>query len=323
MMKQAKIIVLGNAVADVVARPVNEVPRTGSLHPESVTFHAGGCAGNSATHLARLGVDAYLVTCLGQDAFGSSLLDVWQANGIKTRYIRQLKEIETGVSIVLVDSQGERRFISSPAANNLLKPALLPESALDGAFALHVAGFFAARGLEDGTLAAKLAVAQAKGVLTTLDPVGGEAHERRHALYPLLPHLDILLLNDDEGQKVTGKTTPEAMIESLLEYGVGTVILKKGALGSMVAGKYGALTIPAYPAKTIDSTGAGDAFVGTLLASLARGEQFSEAMHWASAAGAATVEAIGATGSWRGWEALEAVRKRARWKSEHSTITQA
>lgn len=309
-MQQPKIIVIGNVVADIVVHPVDDVPRTRSLHPESITFHSGGCAANPAVGLARLGVEAQLVACVGQDQFGDALLDTWRAAGVDTRYVKQLPEVGTGVSIVLVDRNGERRFIATPAANQRLTAAALPPAALEGAFALHVGGFFAARGLEDGTLASLLQLAQSKSVLTSLDPVSGSAHERRNALYPLLPHLDILLLNNIEGHKITDKQQPHAIANALLAHGVGTVIVKQGATGCVVMGKHGPLTIPAYPANTIDSTGAGDAFAAGLLASLARHDRFSDAVRWASAAGAATTEAIGATGSWRGWEELAEMRNR-------------
>ncbi|MBA3534201.1 MAG: ribokinase, partial [Ardenticatenales bacterium] len=129
-------------------------------------------------------------------------------------------------------------------------------------------------------------------------------------LYPLLPHLDLLLLNEDEGEKVTGEQEPDAMIEALLASGVQSVILKQGEAGCRVEGKLGPLRLPAFPATCVDSTGAGDAFVAALLAALARGNPFVEALHWASAAGAANVEAVGATGAWDGWHDLATIVER-------------
>ncbi|MBA3534796.1 MAG: carbohydrate kinase family protein, partial [Ardenticatenales bacterium] len=167
-MIQPTILVMGNVVADVVARPIDEVPHTGSVHPETVAFYPGGCAGNVAIGLARLGVTPRLVACVGQDAFGAALLEAWQQHGVDTSLMARLPSEATGVTIVLVDSVGERRFISTPGANNRLTPAALPAEAMNGAFALHIAGFFAALGLEDGTLAARLAEAQAHGLLTSL-----------------------------------------------------------------------------------------------------------------------------------------------------------
>ncbi|MDQ4075341.1 MAG: carbohydrate kinase family protein [Chloroflexota bacterium] len=309
-MNKPRIVVMGNVVADVVARPVDELPRVGSLHPESVAFHPGGCAGNAATILARLGVDTHLVGCVGQDAFGRALLEAWQQRGINTSLVRQIPDVPTAVTIVLVDSQGERRFISTPGANHHLTPSMLPSEALEGAFALHIGGFFAAPGLEDGTLATRLAEAQRRGVLTSLDTVGGSARERRETLYPLLPHLDLLLLNEDEGEKVTGETNPDAMLDFLLSRGARTVILKQGDEGCHVVGERGPLTLRAFPATCVDSTGAGDAFAAALLATLARGNRFSDALRWASAAGAANVEALGATGAWQGWQDLERIMDR-------------
>jgi sugar/nucleoside kinase (ribokinase family) len=308
-MQRPKILVLGNGVMDVVARPVDEVPRTGSVHPQTVTSYPGGCGGNVAVVLARLGVQASLLVCIGEDLLGEALLLAWQGSGVDTSLVGRVSGTPTGIAIVLVDSSGERRFISTPGANNVLTPAALTPQMLEGVFALHVGGFFAALGLEDGTLAGKLADARARGILTSLDPVGGSARQRRENLYPLLPHLDILSLNDDEGEKVTGEREPEAMIGALLGLGARTVILKLGQEGCIVAGERGAHIVPAFPATVVDSTGAGDAFDAALLASLARGDSFEEALRWGTAAGAATVEALGPTGVWRGWDDLTTIRE--------------
>lgn len=306
-MEQRPIIVMGNAVADVVAWPVDEVPRTGSLHPQAISFHSGGCAGNTATVLARLGASVRLVGCVGQDIFGDALLQGWRRSGVDTTLVQQVAGAGTGVTIVLVDSNGERRFISTPAANHHLTSVALPDKALEGVFALHIGGFFAVPGLEDGTLPARLAAARRQGVLTTLDPIGGSARERREFLFPLLPHLDILLLNEDEGEKITGEREPEAMLDFLLARGVGSIILKRGQAGCATVGALGAHEVPAFRVECRDSTGAGDSFVAALLAALARGDRYEEALRWASAAGAATVQAVGATGAWHSWGDLEQI----------------
>ncbi len=296
---------MGNAVADVVARTVDEVPRTGSLHPETVRYFAGGCGNNVAMVLARLGVEVALVACVGQDMFGDVLLAQWRQAGIEIENVLRHPMEPTGVTIVLVDSEGERRFISTPAANRFLTPDHLSDAIFKDVFALHIAGFFTMPGLEDGVLIPLLERAGAHGVLRLIDPVGGSAHERREELLRLLPYTDIVLVNEDEGEKITGETTPDEVAYHLIERGAATVIAKLGVNGSRVYGKEGRFDVPAYPAGTVDSTGAGDAYIAALLASMARGEDFRSATRWASAAGAVTVEAVGATGAWHGWDDLE------------------
>jgi len=300
-----KIVVIGNAVADVVARMVDDVPRTGSLHPETVQYFAGGCGNNVAMVLARLGAEVAIVACVGQDVFGDVLLAQWQSAGIETQYVMRHPTEPTGVTIVLVDSEGERRFISAPAANRFLTVDSLPSTLLDGIFALHIAGFFTMPGIEEDALIPLLESARSRGILTVLDPVGGSARERREELLRLLPYLDIVLVNEDEGEKITDEQSADAIARILFERGASTIIAKLGSTGSRIYGKFGDFDVPPYPATTIDSTGAGDAYIATLLASLVRGDDFHTATRWASAAGAATVEAIGATGAWRGWKDLE------------------
>lgn len=300
-----RIVVTGNVVADIVARPVGDVPRHGSLHPEMVRLYTGGCAGNAALVMARLGVPVELVACVGADALGRVVIEEFSAAGISTTHVRQVEGASTDTAIVLVDEAGGRRFIASPDAGRRLRPADLTDDILEGAFALHVGGFFAARGLEDGTLPARLEAARAQGLLTSLDLVGGSARERREHLFPLLPHLDLLLLNEDEGEKVTGEPAPAAILDALAARGAEGIVLKRGSEGCLWRGAHDTLALPAPPAQVVDTTGAGDAFVAALLASLARGMAMAEALRYASAAGAATTEATGATGDWHGWEALE------------------
>jgi ribokinase len=304
MTTPSKILVIGNAVADVVARTVDDVPRTGSLHPETVQYFAGGCGNNVAMVLARLGAEVGIVACLGQDVFGDVLLAQWQQAGIETHAVMRHPTEPTGVTIVLVDSEGERRFISTPAANRFLTVASLPPTLLEGLFALNIAGFFTMPGIEEDALIPLLKSARQRGILTVLDPVGGSARERREELLRLLPYLDIVLVNEDEGEKITGMIEADAIAQVLFERGASTIITKLGAKGSRVYGKLGNFEVPAYPASTVDSTGAGDAYIATMLASLARGDDFRTATRWASAAGAATVESLGATGTWRGWDDL-------------------
>lgn len=310
-MRAAKVVVLGIVAADVVARPVDDFPVLGGKIVDSITFHVGGCASNAAIGLARLGIESHLVASIGKDTLGQAMMQLWAYHGVQTQHVVQWEGLNSDIALVLVDSVGERRFIASPLTNHRLTPATLPDSALGGAFALHVAGFFALQGLEDGTLGARLAQVRARGILTTLDPVTGAAPDQRPAFYALLPHLDILLLNEVEGYLATGEQEVPAMIEALLSRGARTVILKRGHAGCIVAGEYGPLTLPAYPADTLDGTGAGDAFAAALLAALARGEGFEDGLRWASAAGAATVEAMGATGDWCGWDDLAMVMRRA------------
>src|SRR5688500_10792910 len=103
MTKSSRTLVIGNAVADVVARTVDEVPRTGSLHPETVRYFPGGCANNVALALARLGAPPTLVASIGNDVFGDALLAQWLAAGVDTRYVVRQPAEPTGVTVVLVD----------------------------------------------------------------------------------------------------------------------------------------------------------------------------------------------------------------------------
>jgi sugar/nucleoside kinase (ribokinase family) len=101
------------------------------------------------------------------------------------------------------------------------------------------------------------------------------------------------------------------MARVLLAHGAPGVIVKLGSRGSRAYGVPGRFDVPPFPANSVDSTGAGDAYVATLIAALLRGDDFKRAIRWASAAGAATVETVGATGNWGAWTDLNEVVERS------------
>lgn len=294
------VIVAGNLVADVVAHPVDGVPRHESLHIDAVTFHVGGCAGNVAVGLAALGAPVRLVGAVGADRFADALLGAWGALGIDLAGVQQAAGLPTSVSIVLVDSAGERRFLHAHGANAALTVAALGPAMLAGAGWLHIGGFFAVPGMEDGSLPGLLREARGQGLVVSVDLTGEAARRKRALLPPLLPHTDLLLLNHDEGRKVTDERDPAAIAAALRSHGVATVVVKLGPEGCYWASAEGEAQIPTFPATVVDTTGAGDAFAAALIAARCQGDDWAAALRRANAAGAHCVTALGATAGWAG-----------------------
>jgi sugar/nucleoside kinase (ribokinase family) len=303
-------VVLGNATLDVICSPVGEVPRHTSVRFEDVRVSPGGCGSNAAIGLAALGVPAALVASIGKDDSSFLLKRYWERVGLDYSRVQSHGDRPTGVSIGLVDSQGERRFIHTSGANARLTVDSLEieELAQAGARALHVAGFFVLPGLLDGRMSQPLREAQQLGLITSLDVVENPAMHEPQALWPCLPYLDVLLCNLQEAEIMTGEQAPDTAARALRERGANVVVIKLGAQGCWVEGSSPAIEIaggkplsarvPAQPVQVVDSTGAGDAFAAGLVTALLRGDDLFAACEFANQTGARIVSALGAISAW-------------------------
>lgn len=304
------VVVLGNATLDVICSPVGEVPRYTSVRFEEVQVSPGGCGSNAAIGLSALGVSTGLVASIGDDDTSFLLRRYWERVGLDYARVRTHRDRSTGVSIGLVDSQGERRFIHTSGANALLTVDSLDVAKLaqTGARALHVAGFFVLPGLLDGRMPQPLKKAQQLGLITSLDVVENPAMHEPQVLWPCLPYLDVLLCNLQEATLMTGEVEPVAAAQALRDRGANVVVIKLGAQGCWVEGNSPAIQVegaqavsirvPAQAVQVVDSTGAGDAFAAGLVAALLRGERLLAACEFANRTGARIVSTLGAITAW-------------------------
>ena len=117
-----------------------------------------------------------------------------------------------------------------------------------------------------------------------------------------LPYVDVLFANEDEGRMLTGSTDPVKVAAALRERGASTVVLKRGAEGCAVFSEREEFQLPAVPVAVVDTTGAGDCFVGAWLAAACRGLAPRDAARVANAVGALVVQTLGAVDGVRGWD---------------------
>jgi sugar/nucleoside kinase (ribokinase family) len=287
------VVCLGILVADAIARPVEGLPPRGSLElVDEITLHGGGCALNTASALARLGLRAAAVGKVGRDPFGDFLLGLLDARGVDRRGVLR-GHVATSASIVLVDAGGERTFLHLPGANGHVRADELDPDVLYSGRALHVAGALVMPELDGAPTAALLAEARARGLLTSLDTVW-DATGRWERIAPSLAHLDLIAPSLAEGRAITGREDPADVAARLRESGVGTVALKLGAEGCYVSGDGFEGRLDAPRVSVVDGTGAGDAFVAGLLYGTLSGWPLEDAAALANASGALAVTAVGA-----------------------------
>lgn len=293
--EQLDAVCLGILVADTIARPVDSLPPPGALGGvDEIRLRAGGCAINTATWLARLGLRVGVAGKVGADAFGDFLLDVLDTRGIDRRAVLCDRRSPTSASVVLVDRFGERTFLHLPGANGALTAEELDTQLLLRCRALHIGGALVMPALDGAPLAGLLEAAQLRGVATSLDTVW-DPSSRWDRIECCLPHLDRFFANLAEAQAITGLDDPAAAAQWVRIRGAREVALKLGQRGSYVLGDdYGGY-IPSFRVEVVDGTGAGDAYVAAYLFARLAGWPLEQAGRVANAAGAFATTTVGAS----------------------------
>lgn len=293
------IVCLGILVADLVARPLRAMPDRGRLVlVDEMALHTGGCALNAAVCLVRLGLPVEVIGKVGADPLGGFLLQAMGELRIGTRGVSCDPDTSTSATMVMVEADGERRFVHYLGANARLRPDDVDPTLIAAASILHVAGALVLPGLDGAPMAALLETAQSLGVITFLDTVWDDTGQWMDLLGPSLPHVDYFVPSLAEAQALTGLDDPEEVARALLDRGVGTVALKLGAAGCLVvSGRGERLRLPAFDVPVIDATGAGDAFAAGFMAGVWLGWPVEQTARLANATGAMCVTAAGACGN--------------------------
>lgn len=292
----AEVVCLGILVADVVGKPVEQLPERGKLSlVDRMELHTGGNAANSGIGLAKIGIDTAVIGKVGDDGFGDFMAGRLERNGINTRGVVRDKEVATSATMVMVHSDGERSFIHYLGANAALMEEDIDFSVITGARVLDVTGTFLLPGIDGPPTANILRKAREMGVTTALDTCWDSRGQWMTLLRPCLPYLDYALPSLNEAQMITGRQTPREVAEVLLDNGVGTVGLKLGEDGCYIRSADVEMTVPGYLVECQDALGAGDSWVAGFLTGLVKGWNLEETAKFANAVGACCVTALGAT----------------------------
>jgi len=287
---------MGILVADVFGRPIDEWPQRGRLSlVKEMGISIGGCAANAGLDLVRLGAKAAVVGRVGDDGFGLVVRRILDSGGIDTSSIVTDPEIGTSATMVMVHGDGERSFIHYPGANGRVQPSDMPDSLLQRAKIVLLAGALVMPGFDGEPAAEVLRRAKAAGAITCLDTVWDATGTWMKLLGPVLPHADMFLPSIAEAAELTHETDPPRIAEKLMAYGVKIVGLKQGEAGCYLRTADEELSLPAFDITPVDGTGAGDAFVAGFLRGYLEGWPLERIGRFACAAGALATLAMGAT----------------------------
>ena len=292
------VVVCGNTVYDILARPVEEIRWGATTIVESVERQLGGNAGSTSYTLAKLGTPVSIVTLVGRDATAETVLGHLSAAGVDLSLV-QYVDAPTSIAISLIRGNGERALLYQlGAASEDFRDFTLPP----GTTHFHIAAVYRMRHLRTAA-PAFLKRARDAGIRTSLDTQWDTLGEWMKVLAPSLPFADYTLLNEDEARMLTGFTDPPSAAQALRDHGAKHVVIKLGPRGCWADGVY----IPGHSVEALDTTGAGDCFSGGFIAALERGLSVEDAAGFANAVGALAVQKVGATAGVLDWDSTQAL----------------
>jgi ribokinase len=281
-----RVVVVGAANIDLISY-VPRLPAIGeTLHGTSFRMGFGGKGANQAVMAAKLGAEVTMVCKLGRDVFGEGTFENFRAMGVDIEYVTFTDEAFSGVAPIAVDPEGRNSIIIVTGANDLLSSDDL-ELARAAIAAADVV--VAQLELPVETSVAALRIAREERVRTVFNPA--PARERLpEDVYRLS---DVICPNEPETELLTGLPAGPRAARELLSRGAGAVVLTLGERGCLVVKDDTAVEIPVEQVQAVDTTGAGDAFVGALAALLAAGRPLVDAAKRANAVAARTVQRHG------------------------------
>ena len=306
-----KVTVIGAAVVDIMAGPVDKsLFDKGSVPAENMGISCGGDALNESVILSKLGMDTELVTLVGNDGASEMIFKCLRDNGISADKVAVDEGIVTGTNIVLVDGDGERSFITNPVSSlrKLSKEPILAHVD-DMGDIVSFASIFVSPMLKVEDMAEVFAKIKEKpGRILVADMTTAKNGEKIGDLEPILKYIDYIIPNEKEAMLLTGEPDPEAAARSFIEHGAKCVIIKCGKKGCIYARADDAPgqgsnadgaemgSVAAFPAKVIDTTGAGDSFVAGFIYGLAGGNSLADCCKLGCAVASIVVEHLGIQG---------------------------
>ena len=323
------VTVIGPALIDVLAAPFSmEAMARDSRYLDQIRMSFGGDALNESAVLTRLGKKVQLISKVGADEAGRSVLDYLHKNGIDTDSVQVEEGLETAVNIALIAEDGSRKFLMNPHSSlrrlglEDVMPVLsqiLADS--QGAKIVSFASMFISPLFSVEKMKELFAAVKAAGRTLVVDVTRAKNGETLEDLKDLLPYIDVFVPNDEEIASLTGVQDPAENVRILVEAGVKTAVVKIGgegclvgtreenagpgtigaaaaddALDTVVRGGVRIVHVRAVPnAACIDTTGAGDTFAAGLIAGLCSGWSLPECAKLGCAAASCSIEQIGAT----------------------------
>ena len=291
---------IGSFVMDCVAK-MERFPDAGeTVLGESVSYFMGGKGVNQCVSVSRLNGDVEMIGCVGDDAYGRSFLKLLEDEGISSEHIF-VTDVPTAVAQIQINSAGENRICVIPAANHEFSEAHFEQikSVLQNTEIIMLQ-----LELKLGVTQDIVRYAKKIGKTVILNPAPAAKLDA-----DVLGMIDIITPNETELALLTGINDLELAAKELIKAGVQCVITTLGEKGAQVTTACESRIIPGFSVDVVDTVAAGDSFNGALAVALAEGKSIENAIRFANAMGALTVQRRGAIPSLRHRADVEAFLK--------------
>jgi sugar/nucleoside kinase (ribokinase family) len=243
----------------------------------------------------KQGLAVEVTGCLGKDPSAQVLLSNLENNGVNCQRIVFSKTLPTSKTVILLVKGQDRRYIHSFGANADFRVQDIDREWLRELDIFYLGGLFLMPAFDPIGFIDLLKFCRSHKIISVVDVVIPQNFELPSDLKPLLSNIDYFMPNDDEAKRLTGHNDPKMMLQTLLEWGAGTVFLTLGKNGVMAGTQETHWQASIYPVKMLDPSGSGDAFAAGILTGIANGWEISGMIRYASALGASAVRTLGTT----------------------------
>ena len=279
MAKRPRIAVVGSANIDLTTF-ADRFPQPGeTIFGQQFHLGFGGKGANQAVAAKLCGAEVFMVARVGSDLFGPATIDNFRKLGIDPTYVKQVEGLSSGVAPIFVEPNGQNRILVVKGANDGVKPADVDDAAT---LLKSVDCIVLQFEIPVETVYYTIAFARKHRIRCILNPAPAQPVDMA-----ALEGLDYFVPNESEAETITRmpvKTIEDARrcAEKLLSGGIRRVIITLGANGSLLASRVGAEHVAPFAVQSIDSTGAGDAFIGSFAVFLGEGVPEREAVRRAN-----------------------------------------
>lgn len=290
-----KIVVVGSINADLNLR-VHQHPKPGeTISGTGGNVRAGGKGANQACAAAKLGAQVQLIGGVGVDAHSSEALSVMASSGVDLTSVARFPEVATGLAVVTLDEAAENSIVIIPGAN----AKVTGEYVQTHSAVIQDADLVVLQGEVPQSANEAAAELTTGRLIVNLAPVIGISSQTLHKCDPLIvnEHEAVQLLKDLD-HEIPDPNDFDSLGAQLLKLGPRSVVITLGSAGSKIFKGNETTTLSAAMVKAVDTTGAGDAFVGALAVRLSEGDDLVSAAQFASRVGAYAVQGYGAQSSY-------------------------
>ncbi|MDR1537999.1 MAG: carbohydrate kinase family protein [Clostridiales bacterium] len=272
-MREKGFLCFGLVLLDILVSGVSRLPShwEDSVLGAEVSRAVGGGAANSAAALGKLGARASVAGMIGSDDFGDVILSMLERSCVDASNLLRSKEEPSGVSIGLINPDGQRCFIVSRGANQRLDAAGLCSLNPDDCHFLLINGFFQFPQAETCLLHSVKQYSES-GVQIAFDMASWDPSDRwMAAIKPFAPLIDVFFANSAQLKRLTCEEDLNAGAEMMLDLGVKTLVIKKGHSGCDIHDGHEIISVRSPDVSVIDTTGAGDVFDAAYILGVSKG----------------------------------------------------